>query len=289
MNYKDRCGNVITGNEKQDRVLNGLYSKTWGRMLVKLLVTRSFSRVSGAVLNSRASRVAIKPFVNKNGICLDDYIEQKYRSYNDFFTRRIKPERREIAMDDNILISPCDGKISVHTIHEDTLFYIKNSHYSVASLLQNEKLALRYNGGYCAVIRLTVDNYHRYCYVDSGWKTENVKIPGKLHTVNPLALDYVDVYKENAREYCIINTRNFGAVVQMEVGAMVVGKIRNHQASENVIRGQEKGYFEFGGSTVVLLIKKDRVRFDADIMKNSMEHYETIVKMGEGIGEKIQR
>ena len=109
-------------------------------------------------------------------------------------------------------------------------------------------------GGYCVIFRLTVEDYHRYCYIDNAIKGKNYRIHGKFYTVHPAVLGKEDIYKENTREYCILKTKNFGKVIQMEVGALLVGKIRNYHREAIVQKGQEKGRFEYGGSTVVLFI-----------------------------------
>ena len=137
------------------------------------------------------------------------------------------------------------------------------------------------------IFRLEVNDYHRYCYVDGGIKTENTRIKGQLHTVNPIALKRYNIYKRNSREYTLIHTYHFGDVVQMEVGAMLVGRIFNLHGSGGICKGVEKGMFEFGGSTIVLLIEKDRVQPDKDILRNSAENCETVVKYGEKIGTAI--
>ena len=129
-----------------------------------------------------------------------------------------------------------------------------------------------------------MDDYHRYCYVADGEKTGNVRIPGVLHTVNPIANDIYPIYKENAREYSILRTGIFGDILMMEVGALLVGRIVNHHGAGTVRRGEEKGYFQFGGSTVVLLLEKGKAVIDGDILANSRDHIETIVRMGEKIG-----
>ena len=105
-----------------------------------------------------------------------------------------------------------------------------------------------------------------------------------LHTVNPLANDHFPIYKENAREYCLLRTDTFGELVMMEVGALMVGRIVNHHGAARVLRGQEKGYFQFGGSTIVLLVQPGMARIDRDILDNSRNGIETIVRMGERIG-----
>lgn len=137
------------------------------------------------------------------------------------------------------------------------------------------------------IFRLEVDDYHRYCYIDSGTKTENTFINGELHTVNPIALEHYNIYKRNCREYTVLHTENFGDVVQVEVGAMMVGRIVNRHGAAEVVRGEEKGKFEFGGSTIVLLVQEDMIRIDDDILRNSAENIETVVKYGEKVAASV--
>ena len=163
---------------------------------------------------------------------------------------------------------------------------IKDTLYTLERLLKNKKLAERYLGGYAVILRLTVDDYHHYCYVADGEKSPDVKIPGVFHTVNPAANDVCQIYHENTREYCLLKTEQFGTIAMMEVGAMMVGKITNLKPGAcEVKKGEEKGYFEFGGSTIVLLLQHGKVRLDSDLIENSENGYETIVRMGERIGK----
>ena len=121
------------------------------------------------------------------------------------------------------------------------------------------------------IFRLTVDDYHHYCYVADGRKSANVTLPGVFHTVNPAANDVYPIYKENAREYTLLKTKQFGTILMMEVGAMMVGKITNlHKNPATVKKGQEKGNFEFGGSTIILLIQPGKVRIDYDLIENTI-------------------
>ena len=131
-----------------------------------------------------------------------------------------------------------------------------------------------------------MDDYHRYCYIDNGTKSVNTYIPGELHTVQPIALQNYNIYKRNCREYTILHTENFNDIIQIEVGALLVGKIVNHHGEYTFKKGQEKGMFEFGGSTIVLLVKNDIVDIDKEIFENTNQGLETIVKYGERIGEK---
>lgn len=284
MMKKLRNGTLMTQKSGQDRILTVLYGTVAGRLLLKPLTLPLVSKAAGAFLDTQLSCFLIEPFIKKNKIDMSQYEPVKYKSYNDFFTRKIKAKLRPVDENPMHFISPCDSKLTVLPITKDSRFTLKHTTYTVASLLKNEKLAKEYEGGYAMIFRLTVDDYHRYCYVCDGTKEDNVVIPGVLHTVNPLANDYFPIYKENSREYSILHTKEFDDIVMMEVGALLVGKIVNHHRKYKVFRGQEKGYFEFGGSTVVLLVKKDTVRIDADILENSARNIETVVKYGEKIG-----
>lgn len=277
---------MITGNGAQDRFLSFLYGCVPGRIAVKILVNPFFSRIGGAYLSSPLSRWLIKPFVKRNGIDLTQYKEERYGSYNDFFVRSLKDGERLIDEDPAHLISPCDAKLSVYPVTRAGRFRIKHTDYTLEELLKSKKLAKEYEGGLVCVFRLTVDDYHHYCYVDEGQKSRNFVIPGVLHTVNPVANDVTPIYKENSRQFGLLKSANFGTILMMEVGALMVGKITNLHERAQVSRGEEKGYFEFGGSTVILVLQPGRVRIDEDIRENSRQNIETIVKQGEKIGEK---
>lgn len=286
MNYVDRKGNVTVEEKDQDKLLRHLYQDWGGRLCLKLLVRPFVTELGGWFLNTRVSSLLIPGFVKRNHIDLSECTKQKFDSYNEFFTRRLKEGERPIAEDEQVLISPCDGKVTVSRIGTDSSFFIKNTPYTLKRLLRNDKLAQRYMDGYAVILRLTVDDYHHYCYVANGKKSPNVCIPGVFHTVNPAANDVCPIYHENTRQYCLLKTKEFGTITMMEVGAMMVGKITNqHRGTWEAVRGEEKGYFEFGGSTIVLLLQRGKVRLDDDLIENSENGYETIVRMGERIGK----
>lgn len=234
-------------------------------------------------MNSRLSVRRIAHFIESNRIDMSQYEKTQYRSYNAFFTRKVAPGARPIAKEG--LISPCDAKLSVYQLEENAFFSIKGSMYTIPELLCDDILAKEFAGGTCLIFRLTVDDYHRYCYVDSGKKGKNIYIPGILHTVQPIALAHCNIYKRNAREYTVLETEHLGRVVQVEVGAMMVGKIKNHHGPGAFLRGEEKGYFEFGGSTIVLLLKKGAAVLDHELWENTQNGLETVVKYGEKIGD----
>ena len=137
--------------------------------------------------------------------------------------------------------------------------------------------------------RLSPDasHYHRYVYPDGGYKSRNVFLPGVLHTVQPIATEAVPVYWENCREYTLLRTEHFGTITFMEVGAMMVGRICNYKEEGRIRKGEEKGRFEFGGSTIVLLIQKDKVKLRSDWKGSLMQEQEVPVHMGERIGRVV--
>ncbi len=286
MNLVDREGNVLAEDNGQDKFLKLMYTTKIGRAVTSLLVHPALSKVGGKLLDTKKSTCVVPKFCEMNHIDLSLYEKQEFDSFNDFFTRKVRKELRPIDTEPTHLISPCDSRLSMYEIHSDATFEIKNTHYTVASLLRDEKLAKEYEGGYIGIFRLCVDDYHRYHYIDNGVQSKERRINGVLHTVNPIANDVYPIYKENSREYCIHRTENFGDVIMMEVGALFVGKIVNPKNKKKTVRGAEKGYFEYGGSTVILMFKKDTIIPDEDILLHTKEHCETRVHVGEKIGLK---
>ena len=287
--YITRDGMKIDGTTGQDHLLEVIYGHALTRMLLRPFLSPAVSDICGKFLSTRLSRRIIPSFVKKNHIDLGIYEKQEFDSYNAFFTRKIKAEQRPINEQKNVLISPSDGKVTAYPITQEGRFWIKHTQYTAAQLLKDERLAERYMGGWIYVIRLTVDDYHRYCYVADGRKSRQRKIRGVLHTVNPVANDYYPIYKMNSREYCLLKTKELGTILLMEVGALMVGKINNHEEdSAQVKRGDEKGLFEFGGSTIVVMTEPGMAEPDKDIIHNTKAQAETLVKMGEPIGCKYE-
>ena len=284
MDYIDLQGKKVSNITNQDKLLSFLYTNIFGRMLLKPLIQPQVSKLAGRYLSSAHSKWLISKFIERNEINMDIYEECDYSSFNDFFTRKIKPDCRPVPEDLDVLISPCDCLATVYPIQENTTFSIKNTEYTLRSLLRSPRLAKRFRGGYAYVLRLTVEDYHRYLYSVSGKQSKNYHIDGTYHTVNPIANDYLPIYKENTREDTVIHSKEFGDVLQMEVGALLVGKISNHKQSTVVTRGEEKGFFEYGGSTIVVLTQKGRVTPRSDLLTNSKNGYETKVLQAHPLG-----
>lgn len=264
--------------------LHFLYRTHCGRLLLKLLVRPSVSRAAGRFLSGRCSKPLIRPFIRKNRIATDDVLVPPggFASFNDFFTRK-----RRISFPDDLhdrLISPCDGRLSRIPLRGETFLEVKNSVYTLTDLLCDAELAKSFEGGEALVFRLMPVDYHRYSYPADGTVTASKTIRGVLHTVRPIALRTVPVFFQNFREYQVIETEKFGRMVQMEVGALFVGRISNHSRPEEnmtVAAGEEKGYFEFGGSTIILLREKNAPELNEKIRTATENGAELYVRVGE--------
>jgi phosphatidylserine decarboxylase len=255
------------------------------QLLLKLFTSKIFSKIIGFYFRSFISKIHIKKVLKKNNIDLNLFTKNKFKSYNDFFTRKYKkiifPQKKKI------FISPGEGLISIYPILQKSIYSIKNVQYHISDLLKNNQLSKEYINGYIVILRLRPTDYHRYIFIDNGIQSEpSYKIKGRLHTVQPIAFKYFNVFKENSREYSILETENFGKIIQVEVGALLVGKINNFFIPK-FYKGQEKGFFSLGGSTIILLIKEKKVSFETYILKNTKENLETQIKLGEKIGTKF--
>lgn len=268
------------------------YGTAAGRRITAMLLCRPWlSRLYGAWQQHPASRRHIVPFVRQFGVVLQEarIPAGGFASFNDFFIRRLQPGARPVETDPRALIAPADSRLQVFELTADTRLQVKGSAVTVPALLDRPGLPQGFEGGCCLVFRLAPCDYHRFGYVDDGRQGPVHSVPGLLHSVNPLSLKYKpDVHCTNQRQWCFMEGRALGTMIQVEVGAMLVGSIVQHQpAGGPCRRGGEKGYFQFGGSTVILVLPAGRVRIDADIRHHSAKGIETLVRYGEKIGQAV--
>lgn len=269
---------------KDGLIVRFLYQTVPGRMFLKLLTQPGISRAAGRFLSSGFSKWLVPCYIRRHKIDMHDIIipAEGFASFNAFFIRKRKTAPSDLPC--GRLISPCDGLLTAVKIKNDTTFDIKKTRCTLEDLLQNPVLAAKFEGGTALIFRLTPAHYHRYCYAADGVVYGFRRIPGKLHCVRPVALRTVPVYTQNSREYQVLRTRRFGTVVQMEIGALLVGKINNRRlspANRRVQAAEEKGYFEFGGSTIVLLLQKDAIRLQKRLCEELHRGGEIPVRMGE--------
>ena len=272
--------------------LRFLYHTVPGRVILRLLTARWVSKCCGVLLDSPLSRPLIGGFFRRNGINREDFLPAppaRYRSFNDCFCRKIRPELRPVDRDPTHLIAPCDGLLSVYRATDGTVLPVKQSLYRLPVLVGDAALAEHYRDGYVFVFRLCVSHYHRYIYPVDGEKSANRFLPGRLHTVRPIALEQEPVFTENCRSVCTVATARFGLLTQIEVGAMLVGRICNLHGEATVARGEEKGYFQYGGSTVMLLVSRDAIAEPTALLRATASGAETPVKLGEPIAQTPER
>ncbi len=267
--------------------LKFLYNTTLGRLILKVLTRPAVSRACGKFMDSGFSKVLIPGFMKRNQVDLEQLEERNFNCFNDCFTRKLKEGTRPVDQDEETLVSPCDGLLSSYHIQDGLVIPVKGSRYAIGDLLQNENLARKYDGGVCLVFRLSTSHYHRYSYPVSGTKEGNIFIPGVLHTVRPIAIRTLPVFIENSREYTLIHSETFGDIIQMEVGALLVGKIENYHQEQSVEKGMEKGRFLYGGSTIILLVEPNKVAFDETLFEKTKNEEEVPILLGEGIGKAL--
>lgn len=264
-----------------------LYGTKPGRRFMEWLLKSKVDAQVVRFLCSPISKIVIRPYIWMNKIPMEEFAGQKYGCFRDFFVREREP--REIDENPAHLVSPCDGWLSAFPIETDSSFYIKGSHYRLEDLIQDMEIAKAFYEGTCLIFRLCASDYHHYSYIDSGYQGENHYIPGMLHSVQPAACENYPVYTLNRRVWTLLQTENFGPVIQTEIGAFVVGGIVNEKENTHVARGMEKGRFELAGSTIVLLFQKNQIQISEHIRRILEEGKEFRVLQGMKIGEKYEK
>ena len=281
MIYDRKNKRYIKEKEYKGGMIRFLYGTKFGRVLLIMVIARPyFSRLVGCYKKSKFSRKDIEAFIKDYKIDTTEYDMANMKSFNDFFIRKRKISAGNLEKGD--LPAIADAKLLVYDVTDDLKLDVKHTSYSVEEILGDKELSKEFLGGKCLVYRLTVDDYHRYHFLDRGVIKKHYKIKGELHTVRPIASKY-KVYSRNCREITVMKTENFGDVVQVEVGATLVGCIKNHNVGCVFDKLQEKGHFEYGGSTI-LLFMKNHVILDEDILACSKRNVEVKVQIGERIG-----
>ena len=245
----------------------------------------------GWFANKPSSVGRIQKTIDALHINMHDFIvpEDGFHSFNDFFTRRVKPKARKFPLELNRLGSPADCRLFAwQNLQEDLCVPVKGDQFTVAQLLGTEhaQVAELFKGGSLCVCRLCPADYHRFHFPDDGRFIVSWPVKGKYNSVNPLALNQnLNVFATNYREVSFLDFANFGQTLFIEVGAFAVASITQSTDGPVFMRGEEKGYFSFGGSTIIMVFQKGHVFFDDDILAHTAENIETLVKAGEPIAK----
>ena len=288
--------NRRTGDFEKERVygrkwMDVFYGSPLGRRITGLLLCRRpISRLYGALQNHPRTRRQIQPFVREHHIDLQEVVVPPggFTSFNDFFIRRLRPGARPVSGDGRDFISPAESRLQVFNIQNELKLNIKGLSMTLPRLLGLAGMDERFQGGLCLCFRLAPCDYHRFGYAARGVQGPVHSVGGLFHSVSPLAQRHKpDILATNYRQWCLVETEGWGTLIQVEVGAMLVGSIVQHRPGGGVCqRAGEKGYFQFGGSTVLVIVEPGRLGVDEDILACSSRGIETLVRYGETIGRR---
>jgi phosphatidylserine decarboxylase len=290
--YDRRRGQLATETILGDRLLRLAYCSPARALLAwPLFGNALLSRLLGYYAERRISRLRIPQTIVDLDIDMDDFVipEEGFRSFNDFFCRKLRPGAREFCSDTNRLCSPADCRLLVWPeLPEGRCIPVKGTSFTVTELLgpQGATVASQFHGGALCVCRLCPADYHRYHYPDAGQELQRWRIPGRYHSVHPLALQRQErVFSTNVRSVSLLDLRHAGLSAFIEVGAFGVASIVQTNNEKNFARGDEKGYFAFGGSTIIMIFRPGAIRFDEDLLAHSASGMECLVQVGEAIAD----
>ncbi|HCN31271.1 MAG TPA: phosphatidylserine decarboxylase [Verrucomicrobiales bacterium] len=273
--------------------LRFVYENPAGRLALRALVRRRlFSRWYGARMDSPASRARIAPFIEKFGVDAGEFAGpvESFATFNEFFSRRLKPGARPLAGGDQTLVFPADGRhLVIPDLSLETNFWVKGLRFDLRALLQDDAAARRYEGGAMLISRLCPVDYHRFHFPCAGIPGASRLINGPLYSVSPIALARrPSILWENKRVVTQLDDTPAGAVLLLEVGATCVGSIVQTCApGVRAAKGDEKGYFRFGGSCFITIFEPGRARFAADLMQHSAAGREVYARMGDAAAEAL--
>ncbi len=271
--------------------LSFLYTTPSGKFFNKIITKGTLNKFTEFYVNSILSRPLIKPFIKKNNVDSKEFLlpVEEYKTFNQFFIRKLNPEARIIDFRENIIISPVDGALFIiPNISQADTFFVKSKSFTLESFLQNKELANYYENGTMLIFRLAPRDYHWFHFPTDCIPSEALIIPGIFDSVNPI------VYKSgkqplitNKRHLILLETESFASIAMIPVGALFVGTIvETYKPNIHFNKSTEAGYFTFGGSTVVLLFQQNTIKIPQILIDASLQGIETPVKMGEAIAIK---
>jgi phosphatidylserine decarboxylase len=265
------------------------YKKPLAKLFEGLLFHNSIiSKLFGLYCDSPFSTPRIQSTIDTLSIDESEFLNRtnSFATFNEFFYRRLRRELRPFDLDPGQLAAPADGRYLLYpSIDGQTVVPVKGRDYRLDSLLADSATAIDFTGGDVLVVRLCPADYHRFHFPCDGQIVDRRDIPGRYHSVNPIALaKAIDIFPTNKRAWTRLECGDFGDLIYMEVGAFGVGGIVDTTTSCAVRKMDEKGYFKFGGSTLVLVLQPGCVTWAGDLVAHSAEGYETLLKVGEPIG-----
>ena len=294
--YFDRyAGEIRTEKIYGEKYLRWIYETVPGRLALWSVVRRAwFSRWYGRQMDLPESKQRIEPFIDEYDLSAEEFLcpPEKFESFNAFFSRRLLPEARPIAADPASVVFPADGRhLCVPDLSDHSGLFVKGEKFDLPTLLGDAELAKRYQNGSLLLSRLCPVDYHRFHFPFGGRPGDSRLINGPLYSVNPLALSRnIHILSMNKRTVTVLETDILGPVLLLEVGATCVGSIcQTYRVGRESVKGDEKGYFRFGGSSTITVFQPGRIRFDDDLVRHSAEHRELYARMGDQMGLAVAR
>lgn len=285
--YKNNALNLVYGSSFFNKFLNKFFLP---------LITRNyfFSTWYGWLQKRPKSSRKIEPFIKNFEVNTEEFLYpiSSFQSFNDFFIRKLKPEARPIEKDSDCAIIPADGRYFFYeNIKKCDGFLVKEQKFDLSELLQNNDLANEYQEGSMVLARLCPSDYHRFHFPCGCIPGPTSVINGWLNSVNPMAVKQnIRIMSQNKRTLCRLQSKEFGQILFLEVGALCVGRIQQtYLPNQEQKKGNEKGYFEFGGSSLIILFQKNKILFDPDLLEATKQGLEIYCQMGQKMGRKSQR
>jgi len=270
--------------------LRWIYGSLSGRLALHAVAKRGFfSQWYGWRMDQPASRAKVAPFIQNFRVDPGEFADapESYRTFNEFFYRKLKPSARPIAGDTRTAVFPADGRhLGFADVSQMEGIFVKGEVFSLGELLRDRELAEQFHRGAMVLSRLCPVDYHRYHFPVGGLATEPRVLNGWLYSVSPIALRRnIRIFTENKRAITRIESPEFGTVLMLEVGATNVGSFEyTFPPNTRVAKGAEKGYFKFGGSSTITLFEPGRVKLDADLLTHTAQHRELYARMGDRLG-----
>lgn len=270
--------------------LRWIYGSLSGRLALHVVAKRGFfSRWYGWRMDRAASRAKVAPFIQNFRVDPGEFADapESFRTFNEFFYRKLKPGARLIAGDARTAVFPADGRhLGFADVSRMEGIFVKGAVFSLGELLRDRELAERFQRGSMVLSRLCPVDYHRYHFPVGGLATEPRLLNGWLYSVSPIALRRnIRIFTENKRAITRIESPEFGTALMLEVGATNVGSFEyTFTPNTRVAKGAEKGYFKFGGSSTITLFEPGRVKLDADLLVHTAERRELYARMGDRLG-----
>ena len=293
--YYDRylekaCSEKVYG----ESFLRWTYGTWGGKLALATAVKRSwFSRWYGWRMDRPGSREKIQPFIENYGLDPEEFARdpREFGSFNEFFYRKLKPEARPVDPDSDSIVFPADGRhLCIPDLENNDGLFVKGEMFDLNSLLGCKDLAREYAGGALVLSRLCPVDYHRFHFPAAGHAGATKLLNGPLLSVNPIALcQNIQILATNKRTLTVLESERLDKVLLMEIGATCVGSIRQtFEEGKNVGKGDEKGYFRFGGSSTIVLFKRGLVKFDEDLVANSERNRELYARVGDHMGRIVE-